>query len=147
MVKLRQKTTPPQKYVVLYDGHCQFCTKQVRNLVALARSGVLDAVSFQDASVLARFPGLTHEACMQAMHLVTPDGSIYRGFEAAVRAMLTRPLLGLFAYGYYLPGIRQLFDRLYAYLAARRYRLLPPDECPGRTCSLHGLPQSDKMTR
>src|SRR5258707_3254483 len=124
MVALLERTTAPGKFVVLYDGHCRFCTGQVRNLVALARPGAVEALSFQDAGVLDRFPGLTHNACMQAMHLVAPDGRVYRGFEAAVRAVLTRPLLGFFAYLYYLPGIRQLLDRLYSFIAARRYRIL-----------------------
>jgi predicted DCC family thiol-disulfide oxidoreductase YuxK len=138
MAALREKTTAPGKYVVLYDGHCRFCSSQVQNLVALARSGVLEAVSFQDPGVLDRFPGLTHEACMQAMHLVEPDGRVYRGFEAAVRAVLTRPILGLFAYLYYVPGLRQILDGLYRFIAARRYRIMgTTKECTDGTCSLH----------
>jgi len=141
MVALVGKTTAPGKYVVLYDGHCRFCTSQVHNLLALARPGALEALSFQDAGVLDRFPGLTHEACMQAMHLIAPDGRVYRGFEAAVRAVLTRPVLGFFAYLYYLPGIRHLLDRLYAFVAARRYRIagktVIPGECADGTCALH----------
>jgi predicted DCC family thiol-disulfide oxidoreductase YuxK len=115
-------TNPPGEYVLLYDGSCQFCTAQSRNLVALARRGVIDAVDFQQPGVLARFPGISHEACMQAMHLVTPEGLIYKGFEAAVRAVATRPILGWIAYAYYVPGFRQIIDRLYAFIARRRYR-------------------------
>ena len=72
---------------VLYDGHCQLCTRGARKLVALARAGAVEAVSFQEPGVLERFPGLTHEACMQAMYLITPDGRRFRGFEAAVQAV------------------------------------------------------------
>ncbi|MEI4920621.1 DCC1-like thiol-disulfide oxidoreductase family protein, partial [Klebsiella pneumoniae] len=81
-----------------------------------------------------------HEACMQAMYLVTPQGKLFRGFEAAVQAILTRPLLGMVAYVYYVPGIRQVCDGFYAWIAANRYRLsgkLGTEECAEGTCSLH----------
>ena len=83
-------TTAPGKYVVLYDGHCRFCTAQSRNVEKLAKAGTLELVSFQEPGVLERFPGVTHEACMEAMHLITPSGRVYRGLEAAIRAVSTR---------------------------------------------------------
>jgi predicted DCC family thiol-disulfide oxidoreductase YuxK len=136
-----QQTTAPGKYIVLYDGHCKICTRGARQLVALARPGAVEAVSFQEPGVLERFPGLSHEACMQAMYLVAPDGRLFRGFEAAVQAVATRPFLRFLAYAYYLPGIRQICDRLYAYVAANRYRLFGKlaanHECAEDACSLH----------
>lgn len=127
--------------VVLYDGHCKFCTAGAKKLAALARPGTLDLVSFQEPGALDPFPGLTHEACMRQLHLVTPDGRVYGGFEAAVQALVTRPLLGLLARAYYLPGLRQLCDALYRRIAANRYRILgkavAAGACDGGTCSLH----------
>jgi predicted DCC family thiol-disulfide oxidoreductase YuxK len=125
--------------VVLYDGHCKFCTRGARRLAALARAGILEAVDFQVPEALARFPGLTHEACMEAMYLVAPDGTLFRGFEAVVQAMATRPLFGILARVYYLPGIRHLCDRLYAWVATNRYRLFGKtmDQCAEGTCALH----------
>jgi predicted DCC family thiol-disulfide oxidoreductase YuxK len=143
-----QQTTPPGKYVVLYDGHCRLCTRGARKLVALARPGAVEAVSFQESGALDRFPGLTYEACMQAMYLVAPDGRLVRGFEAAVGAVATRPLVGWLAYAYYLPGIRQLCDRLYAWIAANRYRFFgkTTDACANGTCSLH-FPPATRTTK
>jgi predicted DCC family thiol-disulfide oxidoreductase YuxK len=128
-------------YVVLYDGHCKFCTAQSKNLAALARQGAVRLVDFQQPGVLAQFPGVSYEACMQAMHLITPGGRVYRGFEAAVQAVATRPVVGWLAHGYYLPGIRQVCDWVYTLVAAHRYRLMgkavAAGECDGGTCSLH----------
>jgi predicted DCC family thiol-disulfide oxidoreductase YuxK len=124
-----------KKYAVLYDGHCVFCRRQLERLKRLARPGALEAVDFQEPEALARFPMLSHAACMEAMHVVTPDGLVYRGFEAAVQAVVTRPILGKAAYLYYLPGLRQLLDHLYAWLAAHRYRLA--GRCPDGACALH----------
>jgi predicted DCC family thiol-disulfide oxidoreductase YuxK len=134
-------TKPPGKYVVLYDGHCRFCAAQSQKLTAIARRAVVTTADFQESGILDKFPGISHEACMQAMHLVTPDGRVYRGFEAIVQAIATRPVLGLAAYVYYLPGLRQLCDRLYAFVAANRYRLWgrnrSPSHCESGTCALH----------
>jgi predicted DCC family thiol-disulfide oxidoreductase YuxK len=133
--------TAPSRPVVLYDGHCRFCKRQMANLVHLARRDAIEPLSFQDEGVLERFEGLTYDACMQAMHLVTPEGRVYRGMEAAVRAVVTRPILGAFAWVYYLPGIKQLLDAIYRWIARRRYRIagreLATEGCEGGTCSVH----------
>jgi predicted DCC family thiol-disulfide oxidoreductase YuxK len=133
--------------VVLYDGLCRFCTLGMRRLQALARPGAIEAVDFQQPGALDRFPGISHDACMRQMHLVLPDGRVIGGFEAAVQALATRPILGRFAYLYYLPGLRQLCDWLYCVVAANRYRLLgkTAGACAGGTCALHsGLPPAGK---
>jgi predicted DCC family thiol-disulfide oxidoreductase YuxK len=138
------RTTPPGKHIVLYDGHCKFCTAGAQKLRTLARPSAIELLSFQDPGALDRFPGLTHEDCMKQMYLVAPDGRLYGGFEAAVRAVATRLVLGRLAYAYYLPGLRQLLDGLYRLVAANRYRLLgkvvAADGCEDGTCQLHFPP-------
>jgi predicted DCC family thiol-disulfide oxidoreductase YuxK len=140
-----QITSPPGTHIVLYDGLCRFCTAQSKNLAALARPGAVEMVNFQDPGALDRFPGLTHELCMQAMILVTPEGQVVRGFEAAVRAVATRPILKYLAYLYYLPGLRQLCDLVYRLIAANRYRIMgktvAEHGCKGGTCALHFPPR------
>ena len=134
-------TTPPGRYFVFYDGQCQFCQAASKRLLRLARPGAVERVDFQVPGALDPFPGLTHEACMKQMYLVTPDGRLYGGFEAAVRAVATRPIVGWLAFLYYLPGLRQVLDMLYAWIAARRYRILgravAAGECSGGRCALH----------
>jgi predicted DCC family thiol-disulfide oxidoreductase YuxK len=130
-------TTPPGRYVVLYDGHCRFCTAASQRLVRLARRGAVERIDFQAPGALDHFPGLTHEACMQQMVLITRDGRIYGGSEAAVRALATRHFVGCFAYLYYIPGIRQLCDLLYRWIAANRYRFFGRTECESGSCAVH----------
>jgi protein-S-isoprenylcysteine O-methyltransferase Ste14/predicted DCC family thiol-disulfide oxidoreductase YuxK len=140
-----ERTRPPGRNVVLYDGFCKFCTAGAKQLAALARPGAVELVSFQDPGVLDRFPGISHDACMQQMYLVTADGRTFGGFEAAVRAVATRPVIGWIAYGYYLPGVRLLFDLIYALIAANRYRLMgkavAAGDCDGGTCAVHFPPK------
>jgi protein-S-isoprenylcysteine O-methyltransferase Ste14/predicted DCC family thiol-disulfide oxidoreductase YuxK len=139
------RTRPPGRNVVLYDGHCRFCTAGAKQLAALARPGAVELVSFQDPGVLDQFPGISHDACMRQMYLITADGRTFGGFEAAVRAVATRPVIGWIAYGYYLPGVRLLFDLIYALIAANRYRLMgktvAAGDCDGGTCAVHFHPK------
>jgi predicted DCC family thiol-disulfide oxidoreductase YuxK len=140
-MKTTFRTTAPEHNVVLYDGLCRFCTAQMRHLMKLARSGAVETVDFQQPGALDRFPGLTHDFCMQAMCLITPEGKVIHGFEAAVLAVATRPVLKYIAYLYYIPGIRQLLDLTYRLVAANRYRIMgktvAKEGCAGGTCSLH----------
>jgi predicted DCC family thiol-disulfide oxidoreductase YuxK len=135
------QTAPPGRYIVLYDGHCRFCSAGAKQLAKLAWPGVIELVSFQEPAVLERFPGVPLEACRRRMHLVTPAGRVYGGFEAAVQAVATRPVLGWIAYAYYLPGLRQMLDLVYAVVAANRYRIMgkavAAGACEGGTCALH----------
>src|SRR5215471_18026655 len=109
---------PPGQYVLVYDGLCKFCTAGAQRLVRWMGPVEVELLDFQRPGALDRFPGLTHDACMKAMQLVTPDGRVYHGVEAAVRAFATRRFLGRLAYVYYVPGLRQLLDWLYARVAA-----------------------------
>ncbi|MGE3804647.1 MAG: thiol-disulfide oxidoreductase DCC family protein [Gemmataceae bacterium] len=131
-------TTPPGHYVVLYDGLCRFCTAQAGRLRRWTRADRVEFVDFQLPGMLERFPGLTHDTCMTAMQVIDPAGRIYSGFEGAVRILATLPVIGRLAYVYYVPGLRWACDRLYALIAARRYRIMKQEAaaCTG-TCSLH----------
>ena len=133
-------TTAPggQRWIVLYDGLCRFCTAQAKRLVRLVGNRRVESVSFQDEGVLARFPGVTHEACMLRMHIVRPDGRVFAGAESVARAVTLVPVVGWFAFFYYVPGVRQLAELAYRYVAKNRYRLFGRvEECDGGTCHLH----------
>ncbi len=135
------RTTPPGRHVMLYDGQCRFCTEGSRRLEAWMKRGTVERIDFQQPGVLERFPGLTWEMCMERLHLVAPDGNVFAGVEAIVRAIATRPILGKAAYLYFVPGLRQVLDKLYKVVAANRYRLMgkavAAGHCEGGTCSLH----------
>lgn len=136
----------PAPLQVLYDGHCRFCQRQMRKLLRLARPGALAPVDFQAPGALDAFEGVTWEECMQAMIVVAPDGRRWQGAEAAARALVTRRVLGAWAWLYYLPGLRQLLNAAYRAVARRRYRLagraVAEGECEEGSCALH-FPEPD----
>jgi predicted DCC family thiol-disulfide oxidoreductase YuxK len=131
------RTAPQPRPTVLYDGHCRFCTHQVRNLERLAGKGHFEKVSFQEPGVLEGFPGLTHEQCMRAMQLVLADGRVYTGMAAAARAVTLRGWTGSFAWLYYVPVLKQILDGIYWIIARNRYRLGGKQACDSDACAVH----------
>jgi predicted DCC family thiol-disulfide oxidoreductase YuxK len=127
-----------ERLVALYDGHCRFCTRSAKQLARLVGASRLETRSFQDDGVLAAFPGVSYDDCMKRLHVVAPGGRVYAGAAAVARAFRTLPVVGLFAYLYYVPGVRQISELVYRWIAGRRYRLFGKTEpCEDGTCKLH----------
>lgn len=100
--------------VFLYDAHCSNCSRLARLLDRLSgrHLQVAPLQEFESAD-----PRLSAQELLREAKLVRADGAIYGGAEAIVRAVGGPALI------YYTPGIRQLADRLYSRVAARRCRL------------------------
>ena len=137
-------------WTVLYDGDCAICRSSRRILGALdwLRRLRWQAIATAD---LGRF-GITAEAALREMHMVSPRGTVHRGFDAvrvlpfllagALVVALTvlntvgHGVLGVFGGNevvflvlgalllLWMPGVSRLIGQpLYARLAAARYRL------------------------
>jgi predicted DCC family thiol-disulfide oxidoreductase YuxK len=121
--------------VLLYDGHCGFCRREVERLLRLARPAVA-AQSFHEPGILDRYPGLSLEACLREIKLVHADGRVEGGAAAVAEVLRLSPgwrwlgaLLGA-------PGVRALADTGYRWVARNRYRLAR-GSCPDGTCAVH----------
>lgn len=124
--------------VVLYDGSCRFCRAQANTLKRLA-GGKIDLRPLQEEGLLERFPGVSLKESLREMKLIDAAGRVYGGAEAVARLLyLSRPLLGKLALAYYLPGLRPLADRLYAWVARNRYRFFGRAEgaCESESCAV-----------
>ena len=124
-----------QLYLLLYDGHCAFCEREVRRLLKIAGERV-SALSFHTPGILERYPSLTYEACMQALKLIHPDGSISSGAAAVVHTLALNPRWSWLPTLYHLPGLRLLCELGYQCIARNRYRFRHRT-CPEGTCQLH----------
>jgi predicted DCC family thiol-disulfide oxidoreductase YuxK len=137
-----KSTRPPSEGIatILYDSQCTFCTTKAEKLLGRAR-GKLQLRSFRKSGTLSDFPGLTPEDCTREMKLIDREGRIFGGAEAVVRALaLGHPLLGRFALVYYVPVIRWICDRVYAWVARNRYRMPGSGKgiCEEDACVRHG---------
>ncbi len=78
--------SPPAKPLLVYDDDCQFC----RRWVARWQRATGDAISylpFQTIIVESRFPEIALADFEKSIHLILPDGSVYRGAEAVFRSL------------------------------------------------------------
>ena len=120
---------------LLYDRDCGFCGKCVRFLRRIDRHGRVRIFAVQDADARAHF-GVDLDRALEQVWALDSDGELHSG-AAAVNvafgaALGTRiPLMV-----YKIPGIRQIQDHLYRWVAANRYRL------PGKggTCAVDSRP-------
>jgi predicted DCC family thiol-disulfide oxidoreductase YuxK len=140
------RTNPPRggRAVLLYDGACRFCVGGAARLRGLARRGAIELADYNQPGALEPFPGLTTEECRRAMHLVRPDGRVFRGVGAVAEAIATRGPLGRLARICHVPGLRHLLGGVYRVIAANRYRLMgrtaASPACDLGACGLHDRP-------
>jgi predicted DCC family thiol-disulfide oxidoreductase YuxK len=119
--------------ILLYDGACPRCRKWMTPIMAADPASVVTPVDFNVVDVTTIHPRLTREGCLAAMHLVTREGRVTAGFDAATQLGRWLPLfwpLGLIAS---LPGVALVGRRAYNALAASRPRETP---CSDETCAL-----------
>ncbi len=140
----RLQTNSPQTPVILYDGACQLCTSQAKNLAKLSKGQV---VSRALQTELKNFPHVTEAEALKEIKLIDEKGYVYGGAEAIVKLInYGQPLLGKLLYLYYIPGLKQIADVTYAWVARNRYRLfgkVPEDACDDGACSVHyNLPKN-----
>src|ERR1700687_1163297 len=78
------KGTDPPKAAFVFDGDCHFCRYWIRRWEAVADQSVA-FLTAQDRAVRRDFPELSPGQLAEAVHLIEPDGRIYRGAEAVFR--------------------------------------------------------------
>ncbi|MFN9367483.1 MAG: thiol-disulfide oxidoreductase DCC family protein [Planctomycetia bacterium] len=113
----------PDHDTVLYDGHCRFCLAQIAMLRRLDLGGRLRFTSLHDPSVSRDFPEIPFADLMDRMFVIDRAGKARDGADAV--RYLSRRLVPLWPLGavLHIPGTLPLWQRLYAWIAARRYGL------------------------
>jgi len=124
------------KAVVLYDGMCALCQRGAR---LLKRLDWLKRFHGQDCRDTASWPPcaepLNLTRMLEEMHVVTPDRKRALCGYKAIRWMLWRlPLTMLFAPLFYIPGVPWIGNKVYLWVARKRYDLVP---CKDGVCRLN----------
>jgi len=109
---------------LIYDADCPVCRAAadwVRRNAAVP--GAFEFLPCRAAETRSRFPAIAEAACLQAMHLVLPDGTVLGGEKAlpeiARRTRRFRRVAALFR----IPGAGILSRFLYRAFADRRHRI------------------------
>lgn len=137
--RLPTQAERPDADIVIYDGHCRFCTGQVQNLARWDSKRRLAFLSLHDPEVARRFPDLTYERLMDEMVVVDRQGRRHGG-AAAFKYLTTRlPRLYPLAPFMHIPFTMPLWRWGYRQFAKRRYAIAgkTADACDDGACKVH----------
>lgn len=123
--------------VVLYDGQCNFCRRQIAHLRRFDGKDRLRFISLHDPSVAIDYPDLSYEMLMEQMWVVSRDGKRYGGADALRYLSRRLPLLWPIAPVLHIPFTMPIWRWLYRQVAKQRYRIAGKNCDEGGTCSLH----------
>jgi predicted DCC family thiol-disulfide oxidoreductase YuxK len=119
---------------VVYDGNCRFCASQVSWIQRRDKKGVFDFMPSGTPEVLRRFPQLAGHDLDSGLRAIWPDGRVAIGADGVYEIALRLPGWRSAAWLYRVPGLGPLWRRLYAWIAARRYRFA--GRCDENSCSV-----------
>ncbi len=127
----------PTSYTLLYDGKCRICTNQVELIAKYDDDRRIELLDLNQPSAQVRFPQISPEAAQRELHLVAPDGTLYRGAAAVRQTLLLLPTLRGLGELMRLPGAMSLANPIYAWVARNRYLLGGyNDTCDNGTCNV-----------
>ncbi len=122
-MKVRNAKKGSTSDVLIYDAACPVCSSMVKWIQDNAIAGSFELVPCQAVPASSPYLVIKGEDCLQAMHVVLPDGTILAG-ERALPEIATRLRKYRFAGVLFkLPGALTLSRIVYRWFAGRRYRI------------------------
>ncbi|HXY55365.1 MAG TPA: DUF393 domain-containing protein [Nitrospirota bacterium] len=109
-----------RKAALIYDGSCPICSSTVAWIEENEKEGSFELLPCQSEG-LKRFPSVERDACMRAMHLVLPDGTVLAGEKALPEIFKRLRRYRAAAVLFKLPGAETLGRVFYRWFADRRY--------------------------
>ena len=110
--------------VLIYDADCPVCRAAadwVRRNAAVPDA--FELLPCRSDEIRARFPSIAESECLQAMHLVLPDGTILAGERALPEILRRTRRYHRAVILFRLPGAGILSRLLYRAFACRRHRI------------------------
>ena len=111
------------QFHVIYDDNCPLCLAAIGQVRQLDRLGLVNLVPL---SGITDRPGSSipaRQKLLEQMHLITPEGKVYRGADAVGVLARLLPQSRYFGSFLLLPGVRHLARGIYRLIARHRLRL------------------------
>lgn len=134
---LPNPTDRPKADVVIFDGQCKFCRRQIDRIFRADSGDRLSYVSLHDPLVARRWPDLSREQLMNEMTIVDRSGNRHGG--AAAFKYLTRrlPRWWILSPIMHFPGVMIFAHWTYQQIAKRRYKWGKTETCDDGSCAVH----------
>jgi predicted DCC family thiol-disulfide oxidoreductase YuxK len=126
------------RYMLLYDGACRICTGQAKAVARYDAGGRITLVDLNSPAAREAYPQISPEDAQRWMHIVGPDGRVWRGADAVRLVLLLLPIGRPFGALLYLPGAMLLARPLYDWFARNRYRFggYAAADCDSGACAV-----------
>jgi glyoxylase-like metal-dependent hydrolase (beta-lactamase superfamily II)/predicted DCC family thiol-disulfide oxidoreductase YuxK len=130
-------------YVAIYDGQCEICQAFVSWLRLLDRDHKVLALPIDPELLSAIHPSLELDGCLRELHVVTPQRTVRRGWDAV--AELARLFRATFLIGWLgqIPPFRWIGQIAYGFVARNRYAV---SKCRGGACRVARPDEVKKKT-
>ena len=119
----KKKTEDRKRATLIYDGTCPICSGTVEWIEKNEQEGAFEMVPCQSDSLGEKYPDIKFDECMQAMHLVQPDGHVLAGEQALPEIFKRLVRYRAVALAFKLPGAETLSRLLYQWFALRRHSI------------------------
>ncbi len=130
----------PGSDIVIWDGKCNFCRRQVERLRGMD-SGKLAYLSLHDPRVSELCPNLSFQDLMDQMWVLSPKRKPLGGADAIRYLSVRLPKLWWLMPILHVPGAMPLWRWAYRRVAQRRYQIAGEQCDEGGTCELHRRPK------
>lgn len=108
--------------VLIYDAKCSLCCGCMNWIKLHAMdTNTFEFIACQSEERMNRFPDVGEEACLEALHLVTPDGRILTGDKSLPEILCNLRSYRWLAIFFKTPIISLLSYVVYRWLANNRY--------------------------
>jgi predicted DCC family thiol-disulfide oxidoreductase YuxK len=108
---------------LIYDGSCPLCSGAVGWIRENEIENSLIMLPCQMAETASRFPEIERADCMNAMHLVLPNGTVLVGERAMPEVFARLKHYRFVALLFKIPGSLTISRIAYRWFADRRYKL------------------------
>jgi predicted DCC family thiol-disulfide oxidoreductase YuxK len=116
----RGEGNTPEKPVLIYDGECPVCRGAVEWIRRRSGPEAFEYLSCHAEELPRLFPSIEKGACLEAMHLVLPDGRVLAGGQAVPEILMRLPRWRWTAALFRLPGAEVLSRGFYRWFAKKR---------------------------
>ena len=108
--------------VLIYDDRCSLCCGCMRWLkLHEIRNDAFEFVPCKSKERMSRFPTLNEKACLEALHMILPDGQILTGDKSLPEILIRLRYFRWLAVLFRIPVIRLFSYAVYRLIANNRY--------------------------
>ena len=111
------------KAVLIYDEACPICNNTIFWIKEHQQKDAFEMLPCQSPDRKRRYPSMEEAACMRAMQLVLPDGTILAGEKALPEIVRRLRRYHAAAALFSVPGSNVVARVFYRWFAERRYRI------------------------